>query len=144
MGQEIATLRSFFLFQEMAINRFGEEIKVLANPSRLQGFISQTQKITLGRMIDMFAVLDSLKNMSPLNNDYAMYSRATNYLSRGQTVNPEEMMEQMKERRFLAEPKSITNQLQQVCGLSELAVTVSGHLRAAGRHLQRRCEHMGI
>lgn len=113
LGPEISKLRAFFLFQDKAIRKFGEEIQNLANPNRLSGFISQTQKITLGRMIDMFAVLDSLKNMSPLNNDYAMYSRATNYLNRGQAVNPEEMMEQMKERRFLAEPKSITNQLQQ-------------------------------
>eukprot|EP00911_Craspedida_sp_UC1_P002217 UC1_evm1s1691 len=149
LGPEIAKLRAFFLFQKRAIERFGEEVRTLSNPKRQATFISQTQKVTLGKMIDMFAVLDSLKNMSPLNTDYAMYSRAQNFLNKGKTVDHEELIEQMAERSFLAEPKSITNQLQAVLadipGCDEVLAEVVNEcvqLYDAGMHVLPSEKHM--
>lgn len=63
LGPEVAKLKDFYYFQARAIDRFGEEIRNLAHPEKLKGFVSQTTKLTLGRMINMFAVLDALKKL---------------------------------------------------------------------------------
>ena len=61
-----------------AISRFCKEVKTLSHPERREDFISERYLLTLGKFIDMFAVLDALKNvkgMQCLNNDYALYYR---------------------------------------------------------------------
>lgn len=77
LGPQVLKLRELFKFQSKAIDRFAHEIKTLSNPEKLKGFISQTTKITLAKMIDMFAVIDALKNMKAcLNNDYSFWKRS--------------------------------------------------------------------
>jgi cytoplasmic FMR1 interacting protein len=60
LGPEIDKLKNFYQFQKVAITRFAKEIKRL-----WVGFDTsctfQTTKITLGKMLNMFAVLDALK-----------------------------------------------------------------------------------
>ena len=62
--------------QEVAIGCFVDEIKALAHPEAIKGFMSQTALLTLGRMIAMFAELNALKNMKAcLNNDFSAFRR---------------------------------------------------------------------
>ena len=61
VGPEADKLKAFYRFQKGAIAQFCNQIRSLAHPERLKGFISHTTKITLGKMLGMFAVLDRLK-----------------------------------------------------------------------------------
>ena len=58
----IDRLKEFYIFQGSAVQRFCQEIKKLSNPEKLKGFISETTKVTLLKMIDLFATLNALKN----------------------------------------------------------------------------------
>ena len=81
LGPRVAKLKDFFKFQNRSIDRFVQEVRTLAHPERLKGFISQTTKITLAKMLDMFAVLDALKNMKAcLNNDFSFWKRWADYV----------------------------------------------------------------
>lgn len=63
-------------FLNSAITRFCDEIRLLAHPERKKDFISETYLMTLAKLINMFATLDSLKNMKAcINNDLACYKR---------------------------------------------------------------------
>ncbi len=76
LNPHVIKLRELYKFQSKAIDRFVLEIKSLANPEKLKGFISQTTKVTLAKMLDMFAVIDALKNMKAcLNNDFSFWKR---------------------------------------------------------------------
>ena len=69
-------LKSFMYFSENAVKRFCQEIKSLSHPERRKDFISETYLLTLGKVINMFVVLDALKNMKAcLNNDHAFFKR---------------------------------------------------------------------
>jgi cytoplasmic FMR1 interacting protein len=51
-------------------------VKKLAHPEKLKSFNSETTKLTLARMLNMFAVLNALKNVKAcLNNDFSFYKR---------------------------------------------------------------------
>ena len=59
-------------FAQDAVTRFCKEVKTLSHPERRKDFISERYLLTLGKFVNMFAVLDALKNMKAcLNNDYA-------------------------------------------------------------------------
>lgn len=113
LDPEAQKLKDFYNFQEKAITAFTEEIKLLANPNRLKDFISQTTKLTLGRLVNMFMVLDALKNMKAcLSNDFAFWKRADQFLNTGKkTVNPEEIVQSQQLGVFLATQNSVTNAL---------------------------------
>lgn len=117
LGPEADKLKALFMFQKEAIMRFASEVKKLSNPEVLKGFISQTTKVTMGKMINMFMMLDALKNMKAcLNNDYSFWKRANGYLQQqtgGAVMDPEKLMETGEIQRFLATQDSITTQLQQ-------------------------------
>ena len=69
-------LKGFMHFALSAIERFCKEVKTLSHPERKKDFISERYLVTLGKFINMFAVLDALKNMKAcLNNDYAFFKR---------------------------------------------------------------------
>ena len=62
--------------QEKAINSFCNEIKRLSHEARRADFVSEAYLLTLGKFINMFAVLDQLKNMkASIRNDYSFYRR---------------------------------------------------------------------
>lgn len=72
---EIAYVNIVFL-QRKAIERFCAEVKRLCHAEKRKDFISEAYLLTLGRFINMFAVLDELKNMkSSVKNDYSTYRR---------------------------------------------------------------------
>lgn len=104
LGPEVQKLFDLYAWKTNAIDRFAQEIRKvdqqhrnsvhnfmvqLAHPETLKGFISQATKLTLGKMINLFAVLDTLKNMkvnfvavtladreqASLNNDFSFYKR---------------------------------------------------------------------
>ena len=55
---------------------FCNEIKRLSHEARRTDFVSEAYLLTLGKFINMFAVLDQLKNMkASIRNDYSFYRR---------------------------------------------------------------------
>eukprot|EP00039_Didymoeca_costata_P002102 m.57505 g.57505 ORF g.57505 m.57505 type:complete len:1269 (-) comp11113_c1_seq1:133-3939(-) len=115
LSPETDKLKELWKFQEDAVKRFCSEIEKLAHPEVLKGFISQTTKLTLGKMLDMFAVLNALKNMkASLSNDFAFFKRAQGFLSSQGTedMNPAALAETQSVGVFLASQNSITLLLQ--------------------------------
>ena len=56
-------------------------MKRLSHEEKRKDFVSEAYLLTLGKFINMFAVLDELKNMkSSVKNDYATYRRAAQFL----------------------------------------------------------------
>ena len=76
MGGEIQKLKDFMHFHDRAIDTFYSEVKMLCHEAKKKDFISQTHLLNLGKFINMFAMLDALKNMKAcLSNDYAFFKR---------------------------------------------------------------------
>lgn len=74
------TGHSFIFFamslQRKAIERFCSEVKRLCHAERRKDFVSEAYLLTLGKFINMFAVLDELKNMKcSVKNDHSAYKR---------------------------------------------------------------------
>ncbi|MEQ2193483.1 Cytoplasmic FMR1-interacting protein 2 [Xenoophorus captivus] len=67
----------FIMFsQRKAIERFCSEVKRLCHAERRKDFVSEAYLLTLGKFINMFAVLDELKNMKcSVKNDHSAYKR---------------------------------------------------------------------
>lgn len=64
------------LYQNKAIKVFCDEIKRLCHVEKRKDFVSEAYLLTLGRFINMFAVLDELKNMkASIKNDYSTFRR---------------------------------------------------------------------
>ncbi|KAH9489792.1 Cytoplasmic FMR1-interacting protein 2 [Bulinus truncatus] len=77
----ISKLIKFMSFQVKAIDLFCEEIKKLCLVAK-NGFISEAYLLTLGKLLNMFAVLNELTNMkASVNNDFSVYKRAAQLLS---------------------------------------------------------------
>lgn len=65
-----------FFYQRKAIERFCSEVKRLCHAERRKDFVSEAYLLTLGKFINMFAVLDELKNMKcSVKNDHSAYKR---------------------------------------------------------------------
>ena len=62
--------------QQKAVDRFCGEFKRLCHAEKRKDFVSEAYLLTLGKLINMFAILDELKNMkSSVKNDYSTYRR---------------------------------------------------------------------
>ncbi|XP_010184425.1 PREDICTED: cytoplasmic FMR1-interacting protein 1-like [Mesitornis unicolor] len=73
---EVTKLMNFMYFQRNAIERFCGEVRRLCHAERRKDFVSEAYLITLGKFINMFAVLDELKNMKcSVKNDHSAYKR---------------------------------------------------------------------
>lgn len=74
---EMHSLNKFSLpLQRKAIERFCSEVKRLCHAERRKDFVSEAYLLTLGKFINMFAVLDELKNMKcSVKNDHSAYKR---------------------------------------------------------------------
>jgi cytoplasmic FMR1 interacting protein len=71
-----ALLPSLLSAQRNAIERFCGEVRRLCHAERRKDFVSEAYLITLGKFINMFAVLDELKNMKcSVKNDHSAYKR---------------------------------------------------------------------
>lgn len=72
------------LFQRTAIDRFCGEVRRLCHTERRKDFVSEAYLLTLGKFINMFAVLDELKNMKcSVKNDHSAYKRYANIPASG-------------------------------------------------------------
>lgn len=112
LGGEIQKLKNFMRFHDRAIEEFYEEVKRLCHQEKRKDFISQTHLLTLGKFINMFAVLDALKNMKAcLSNDYAFYKRSETFLKQN-TGDPAALQESQNLTMFLATQSQITSKLK--------------------------------
>ena len=74
-------------------------------------FVSEAYLLTLGKFINMFAVLDELKNMkSSVKNDYATYRRAAQFLK--VIADSQAIQESQNLSMFLAKQGSIREELK--------------------------------
>jgi cytoplasmic FMR1 interacting protein len=59
-----------------AVDTFCTQVRRLCHHEKRKEFVSEAYLLTLGEFINMFAVLDELKNMkSSVKNDYSAYRR---------------------------------------------------------------------
>ncbi|CAG0889224.1 unnamed protein product [Darwinula stevensoni] len=81
LAPEVNKLLTFMYFQKKASEKFCAEMKRLCHQEKRKDFVSEAYLLTLGKFINMFAVLDELKNMkSSVKNDYSTYRRAAQFL----------------------------------------------------------------
>ncbi|KAH7640918.1 hypothetical protein HUG17_8387 [Dermatophagoides farinae] len=135
LGPEVKKLLSFMYFQKAAIDRFCYEVKHLCRNPNISGpdnaadsgkessqkksssgnqntFVSESYLLTLGKFINMFAVLDELKNMkSSVKNDYATYRRAAQFLK--VLSDSESLQESQSLSMFLAMQNKIRDNLKE-------------------------------
>ncbi|PAA91196.1 hypothetical protein BOX15_Mlig033928g1, partial [Macrostomum lignano] len=120
-------LMSFMLFHNKAIGRFCEDVKRLCLNTKRQEFVSEAYLLTLGKMLNMFAVLDELKNMkASMKNDYSHYKRAAQFLRR--MTDPAVLHDAQTLTMFLAEQnkirKTLKDELQKIEGFEDLFAEV--------------------
>ncbi|CAF0766751.1 unnamed protein product [Rotaria sordida] len=78
---EVAKLMAIMHFSMTAIDTFCNQVRRLCHHEKRKEFVSEAYLLTLGEFINMFAVLDELKNMkSSVKNDYSAYRRAAQFL----------------------------------------------------------------
>ncbi|XP_066917897.1 cytoplasmic FMR1-interacting protein 2-like isoform X2 [Clytia hemisphaerica] len=128
MKPHIQRLKDFMYFHESSTSAFCKEVKRLCHPERRKDFVSETHLLTLGKCINMFAVLGSLKNMKAcLNNDFAFYKRAETFLK--QTTGDEKALQESQNlTMFLATHDIITSKLksslEEIEGYDELLADI--------------------
>ncbi|KAA8589716.1 hypothetical protein FQN60_013081 [Etheostoma spectabile] len=109
---EVTKLMNFMYFQRTAIDRFCGEVRRLCHIERRKDFVSEAYLLTLGKFINMFAVLDELKNMKcSVKNDHSAYKRAAQFLRK--MSEPSSIQESQNLSMFLANHNKITQSLQQ-------------------------------
>ncbi|MGH0116617.1 UNVERIFIED_CONTAM: hypothetical protein FKN15_012212 [Acipenser sinensis] len=124
---EVNKLMKFMYFQRKAIERFCNEVKRLCHAERRKDFVSEAYLLTLGKFINMFAVLDELKNMKcSVKNDHSAYKRAAQFLRK--MADPQSIQESQNLSMFLANHNRITQclhqQLEVIPGYEELLADI--------------------
>ena len=129
LAPEVDKLLAFMYFQETAIERFSGEVRRLCHtpsgpPQSATGheslpkkkadtFVSEDYLLTLGKFLNMMAVLDELKNMkSSVKNDYATYRRAAQFLK--VLSDSASLQESQNLSMFLATQNKIRDSLKKV------------------------------
>ncbi|XP_025103789.1 cytoplasmic FMR1-interacting protein 2-like isoform X2 [Pomacea canaliculata] len=112
MEPYINKLMRFMFFQRKAVETFCGEMKRLCHTDKSGTFVSEAYLLTLGKFIDMFAVLDELKNIkASVCNDYSAYKRAAQCLR--SHMDPETIQESQNLSMNLATKNSIRNLLNE-------------------------------
>ena len=94
------------------IERFSAEVKRLSHAEKRKDFVSEAYLLTLGKFINMFAVLDELKNMkSSVKNDYSAYRRAAQFLK--VMTDQQALQESQNLSMFLATQNKIRDSLKE-------------------------------
>lgn len=127
LAPEVNKLLNFMYFQRRAIERFGAEVKRLCHTEKRKDFVSEAYLLTLGKFINMFAVLDELKNMkSSVKNDYATYRRAAQFLK--VMADSQALQESQNLSMFLATQNKIRDtlkeSLEKIAGYEELLADI--------------------
>ena len=82
---EIKKLHAFYHFAQQAVDEFMKQVSTLCHVNKKNDFVSEAYLLTLGRFMNMFAVLDALKNIkASVKNDYSAFRRAGQFLKRFQ------------------------------------------------------------
>merc|ERR1712212_569890 len=123
MEPEVDKLRNFQQFTLGAIEWFNNEVKRLCHKDRRNDFVSEARLLALGKFINMFAVLDELKNIKAgMKNDYSAYRRAAEICKR--FTEPKALAESQELTMFLAQHnvirEKIRDGLQKIPGYEEL------------------------
>lgn len=112
LAPEVNKLLNFMYFQRRAIDRFTAEVRRLCHAEKRKDFVSEAYLLTLGKFINMFAVLDELKNMkSSVKNDYATYRRAAQFLK--VMADSQALQESQNLSMFLATQNKIRDTLKE-------------------------------
>ncbi|EEB13869.1 conserved hypothetical protein [Pediculus humanus corporis] len=127
LAPEVNKLLNFMYFQRKAIERFSAEVKRLCHQEKRKDFVSEAYLLTLGKFINMFAVLDELKNMkSSVKNDYSTYRRAAQFLK--VMADSQTLQESQNLSMFLATQNKIRDtvkeNLEKISGYEELLTDV--------------------
>ncbi|CEF64678.1 Cytoplasmic FMR1-interacting protein [Strongyloides ratti] len=118
---EVEKLYNFLDFINKGVSQFLEEVKRLSIGGKINDFISEGYLIMLGNILNMFIILDELKNMkSSIKNDFSTFKRAIQFLE-----SDSNSLHQMQElSMFLAIQNKIKDdlrsQLQLINGYEEL------------------------
>ena len=108
---EIKKLNAFYYFAQTAVDEFIKQVNRLCHVHRKNDFVSEAYLLTLGRFMNMFAVLDALKNIkASVKNDYSTYRRAGQFLKRFQ--EQKQVTESQNLSMFLASHDKITEELK--------------------------------
>eukprot|EP00092_Neocalanus_flemingeri_P012902 GFUD01013901.1.p1 GENE.GFUD01013901.1~~GFUD01013901.1.p1 ORF type:complete len:1249 (-),score=390.55 GFUD01013901.1:585-4331(-) len=111
LAPEVNKLLNLMYFQRKAVESFCSEVKRLSHEEKRKDFVSEAYLLTLGKFMNMFAVLDELKNMkSSVKNDYATYRRAAQFLK--VIADSQAIQESQNLSMFLAKQGSIREELK--------------------------------
>ncbi|KAG0718012.1 Cytoplasmic FMR1-interacting protein [Chionoecetes opilio] len=112
LSDEVKKLTKFMNFQRKAIDVFCTQVKRLCHQEKRRDFVSEAYLLTLGKFINMFAVLDELKNMkSSVKNDYSTYRRAAQFLK--VMSDTQSLQESQNLSMFLATQNKIRDTLKE-------------------------------
>lgn len=96
---------------ELAVRESLEKVQKLCHQHRRSDFVSEAYLLTLGRFMNMFAVLDALKNIkASVKNDFSTYRRAGQFLTRFSDIRQQEESQTLS--LFLASHDKITEDLK--------------------------------
>ncbi|GAM27817.1 hypothetical protein SAMD00019534_109930 [Acytostelium subglobosum LB1] len=114
---EIKKLKDFMYFQRDTIKVFCEYVKKIAatyDKKKETVVVSEALVSYLIRLLDLFALLDALKNMKAcLNNDFSFFKRSSGFLRKQMTGAEDQTQENQTLYFFLAHQNSITTALKQ-------------------------------
>uniref|UniRef100_A0A1I8BTR6 Cytoplasmic FMR1-interacting protein n=1 Tax=Meloidogyne hapla TaxID=6305 RepID=A0A1I8BTR6_MELHA len=63
LGPEVQKLNEFMRFTSSSIDRFIEEFQSICHPEKRKDFVSESLLLMIGKLLNMFVVLDALKDM---------------------------------------------------------------------------------
>ncbi|XP_047741717.1 cytoplasmic FMR1-interacting protein isoform X2 [Hyalella azteca] len=130
LSEEVKKLTKFMKFQHKAIEVFCNQVKRLCHQEKRKDFVSEAYLLTLGKFINMFAVLDELKNMkSSVKNDYSTYRRAAQFLK--VLSDTQSLQESQNLSMFLATQNKVRDSLKE-------------KLQTIGAHEELLCEVVNI
>ncbi|KAL3102786.1 hypothetical protein niasHT_021453 [Heterodera trifolii] len=79
---EVRKLDNFMHFALSAVDRFCEEFHSLCHPEKRKDFVSESLLLLLGQLLNMFLVLDALKDMkASIKNDLSTFRRASQFFT---------------------------------------------------------------
>ncbi|XP_072014112.1 cytoplasmic FMR1-interacting protein 1-like [Amphiura filiformis] len=115
MKPEIEKLFNFMRFQARAVDVFCSDIKRVSQQEKKNEFWSESYLLTLGKVINMFVVLDALKDIkSSINNDYSAYKRGAQVVR--VLDSPDALQESHAMVTFLANKSEIAKTLKKKLG----------------------------
>eukprot|EP00727_Mastigamoeba_balamuthi_P007648 m51a1_g3503 hypothetical protein (1525) ;mRNA; r:844019-848861 len=106
---EVKKLKEFLAFHVDCIKFFGETLRKLSRRD-----FSEVLALYLVRLLDLFALLDALKNMKAcLNNDFAAYKRAAGFARKAQPGQDDQTQENHVLYLFLANQNAVSSRLKE-------------------------------